>query len=37
VRHSEGNYGSYIGDLKRRKGPEADQPHRVRYKKLVRA
>ena len=33
----EGNYGSYIEDLKRRKGPDADQPHRVQYKKLVRA
>jgi hypothetical protein len=37
VRHSEGNYGSYIEDRKRRKGPEADQPRRVQYKKLVRA
>jgi ATPase subunit of ABC transporter with duplicated ATPase domains len=33
----EGNYQSYIEDLKRRKGPDADQPHRVQYKKLVRA
>ena len=33
----EGNYQAYIEDLKRRKGPEADQPHRVQYKKLVRA
>jgi energy-dependent translational throttle protein EttA len=32
----EGNYGSYIEDLKRRKGPDADQPHRIKYKKLVR-
>jgi ATP-binding cassette ChvD family protein len=32
----EGNYGAYIEDLKRRKGPDADQPHRVKYKKLVR-
>jgi sulfate-transporting ATPase len=32
----EGNYQSYIEDLKRRKGPDADQPHRVAYKKLVR-
>jgi hypothetical protein len=37
VRHSEGNYGGYIEDLKRRKGPDADQPHRVQYRKLVRA
>ncbi|HEX5073083.1 MAG TPA: energy-dependent translational throttle protein EttA [Gemmatimonadaceae bacterium] len=33
----EGNYQSYIEDLKTRKGPDADQPHRVAYKKLVRA
>jgi ATP-binding cassette ChvD family protein len=32
----EGNYQAYIDDLKRRKGSDADQPHRVRYKKLVR-
>jgi len=34
---SEGSYGAYIEDLKRRKGPDADQPHRIAYKKLVRA
>ena len=33
----EGNYQSYIEDLKKRKGPDADQPHRVAYRKLVRA
>jgi len=33
----EGNYQSYIEDLKRRKGPDADQPHRIAYKRLVRA
>jgi len=33
----EGNYQSYIEDLKRRKGPDADQPHRIAYKKLTRA
>jgi ATP-binding cassette ChvD family protein len=33
----EGNYQAYIEDLRRRKGPDADQPHRVAYKKLVRA
>ena len=32
----EGNYQSYIEDLKRRKGPDADQPHRIKYRKLVR-
>ncbi len=31
-----GNYGAYIEDLKKRKGPDADQPHRIKYKKLVR-
>jgi hypothetical protein len=33
----EGNYGAYIEDLKRRKGPDADQPHRIKYKQLVRS
>jgi sulfate-transporting ATPase len=32
----EGNYGSYIEDLKKRKGPDADQPHRIKYKPLTR-
>ena len=32
----EGNYGLYIEDLKRRKGADADQPHRIKYKPLVR-
>jgi ATP-binding cassette ChvD family protein len=32
----EGNYQSYIEDLRKRKGPDADQPHRIKYKKLVR-
>ncbi len=32
----EGNYQAYIDDLKRRKGADADQPHRLRYKKLTR-
>jgi sulfate-transporting ATPase len=31
------NRQGYIEDLKRRKGPDADQPHRVQYRKLVRA
>jgi energy-dependent translational throttle protein EttA len=33
----EGNYQSYIEDLKKRKGADADQPHRIAFKKLVRA
>jgi len=32
----EGNYADYVADLKRRKGVSADQPHRIRFKKLVR-
>jgi energy-dependent translational throttle protein EttA len=32
----EGNYQSYVEDLHRRKGADADQPHRVAYKRLVR-
>jgi ATP-binding cassette ChvD family protein len=32
----EGNYQGYIEDLRKRKGADADQPHRIRYKKLVR-
>ncbi len=32
----EGNYQGYIEDLKKRKGPDADQPHRIAYRKLVR-
>ena len=31
----EGNYQEYSADLHRRKGTSADQPHRIRYKKLV--
>jgi len=33
----EGNYQEYEADLHRRKGVDADQPHRIAYKKLVRA
>ncbi|MBA3580368.1 MAG: energy-dependent translational throttle protein EttA [Gemmatimonadaceae bacterium] len=33
----EGNYQAYTEDFKRRKGVDADQPHRVAYRKLVRA
>ena len=31
----EGNYQEYAADYKRRKGVAVDQPHRIRYKKLV--
>jgi sulfate-transporting ATPase len=30
----QGNYADYAEDLRRRKGQDADQPHRIRYKKL---
>ena len=36
VRWFEGNYQEYEEDRKRRLGAEAAQPHRIRYKKLVR-
>ncbi len=32
----EGNYQEYAADYHRRKGVSADQPHRIRFKKLVR-
>ena len=31
----EGNYAEYAEDLKRRKGDDAAQPHRIRYKRLT--
>jgi ATP-binding cassette ChvD family protein len=31
-----GNYSSYLEDFRRRKGKEADQPHRIKYRKLAR-
>ena len=33
----EGNYADYEADRRRRPGAEADQPHRIRYKPLVRS
>ncbi len=33
----EGNYTEYEADRRRRLGAEADQPHRIKYRKLVRA
>jgi sulfate-transporting ATPase len=32
----EGNFQDYMEDLKRRKGEEATQPHRIKYKPLTR-
>jgi energy-dependent translational throttle protein EttA len=31
----EGNYQDYVEDLKRRRGEDAAQPHRVKYKRLT--
>ncbi len=33
----EGNYQDYEADRKKRLGAEADQPHRVKYRRLVRS
>ncbi|MGI9258611.1 MAG: energy-dependent translational throttle protein EttA [Gammaproteobacteria bacterium] len=30
----QGNYDDYAADLKRRKGQDADRPHRIRYKRI---
>ena len=35
VVYFQGNYTDYAEDLKRRKGHDADQPHRIRYKRLT--
>ena len=32
----EGNYQEYVADYRRRKGEDAAQPHRIRYKPLTR-
>jgi ATPase subunit of ABC transporter with duplicated ATPase domains len=32
----EGNYQDYEANRKRRLGAEADQPHRIKYRKLIR-
>jgi len=36
VRWFDGNYSQYEEDRKKRLGIEADQPHRIKYKRLVR-
>jgi hypothetical protein len=33
----EGNYQDYEKNRRERLGAEADQPHRIKYRKLVRA
>jgi ATPase subunit of ABC transporter with duplicated ATPase domains len=32
----EGNYQDYVADFKRRRGADAERPHRIRFKKLER-
>ena len=34
VQWFNGNYSSYLEDFRRRKGKDADQPHRIKYRKL---
>jgi len=36
VRVFNGNYTSYLEDYRRRKGADAEQPHRIKYRKLSR-
>ncbi|HVU35795.1 MAG TPA: energy-dependent translational throttle protein EttA [Opitutaceae bacterium] len=36
VQWFNGNYSSYLEDFRRRKGHDADQPHRIKYRKLTR-
>jgi len=32
-----GNYSSYVEDFHRRRGKDADQPHRIKYRRLTRS
>ena len=36
VRWFQGNYTAYLEDYRRRKGADADRPHRIKYRKLAR-
>ncbi len=36
TRNFAGNYAGYLEDFKKRKGKDADQPHRIKYRKLTR-
>jgi ATP-binding cassette ChvD family protein len=36
VRWFEGNFQDYHADLRKRKGADADQPHRLKYRRLIR-
>jgi energy-dependent translational throttle protein EttA len=35
VQWFNGNYSAYLEDFRRRKGKDADQPHRIKYRKLA--
>jgi sulfate-transporting ATPase len=35
VQWFNGNYSAYLEDFRRRKGKDADQPHRIKYRKLT--
>jgi ATP-binding cassette ChvD family protein len=36
VVYYNGNYSAYLEDFRKRKGKEADRPHRIKYRKLTR-
>jgi ATP-binding cassette ChvD family protein len=36
VVYFNGNYSDYLEDFKKRKGKDADRPHRIKYRKLTR-
>ncbi|TAG29076.1 MAG: energy-dependent translational throttle protein EttA [Verrucomicrobia bacterium] len=36
VVYFNGNYSDYLADFKKRKGKDADRPHRIKYRKLTR-
>ncbi len=36
VVYYNGNYSEYLEDFKKRKGKDADRPHRIKYRKLTR-
>ena len=36
VVYYNGNYSEYLEDFRKRKGKEADRPHRIKYRKLTR-
>jgi len=36
VIYYNGNYSAYLEDFRKRKGKDADRPHRIKYRKLTR-